>query len=152
MPLPTVYSETTLARYCHAVLDEVARQLGWTVEGGSYGEIVNEVLLALDTDDLSVWTTTLQREQLRAVARWKAWEQAADALAGYYDVTEDLQSIKRSQMHKAALASAERARDAAAALGVESVYVPGQLTTFSMPSWDPYRRTGGVSSVSEFGV
>ena len=154
MALPASYDEQTLAEYLHGELDEVAVQLGWAPaeDGpGDYQEIVNEVLLALSTDDLEDLTTQTEIAQVRAVGRWKAWQSAADALSGYYDVTEDLQSVKRSQMQKAAQQAADRARGDAAALGVEGLAIPGQLATFKARVWDPYRQDL-AGSTSEFGA
>jgi hypothetical protein len=151
--LPASYDEQSLAEYLHTRLDEVAVQLGWAPADdgpGSYQEIVNDVLLALGTDDLEDYDSSTQLAQVRAVGLWKAWQAAADALVGYYDVSEDLQSIKRSQMQKAAQEKADHYRDEAGSLGVEGVPIRGQLTTFKARVWDPYRQDL-TTSTSEFG-
>lgn len=113
MPLPTAYTDTTLATYLHSLAPDLLTSLGWSVAGGSYAEIINDTLLAYGVADLSQATNI---GKLRAVARYALWTAVLDALAGNrFDFSADGSQFSRSQIYTQArqqqmLAKAEAAR------------------------------------------
>lgn len=111
MPLPTVYTEETLALYMHITLGNVAEALGYDVSE-SYFEAVNETLLDYGVDDLSNATDI---RKLRALARAQAWRKAANDTAGDYDFKAGDGSYNRSQVHEQCVVNLNMALTEAAA-------------------------------------
>lgn len=105
MSAPTSYTEATLATYMHSVLGDVATTMGWSAGTASYGEAVNETLLAYGVDSISSISGRDGIAKLRALARVEAWRQVISNTAGGYDFSADGASYSRSQMHEQALAS-----------------------------------------------
>jgi hypothetical protein len=87
-------------------LSTVASHLGWTTATAQVGEAVHDTLLAYGVSDIAQATDI---EKLRALARWKAWAVAVDALSMGYDFESDAQAYKRSQMHAQAEKALQRA-------------------------------------------
>lgn len=114
MPIPTTYSEETLAIFLDTALGAVADVLGWTVEIGSYDEIVNETLLAYGQTDLTQVTGTANLRKLRALGRRELWRAVVEQTSAKYDIKEDNASLSRSQIHKMALESLGKAEAEAA--------------------------------------
>lgn len=95
MAVPTSYTEDSFALYLHNVLDGVADVLSFSIDSGSYDEVVNDVLIALDEDDI---TTIADIRGLRATGRYYVWKKAADKAATIYDFSVDKRSFKRNQI------------------------------------------------------
>lgn len=95
MPVPTSYTESTFKTYLHTTLGGIADVLSLTVAGGSYDEVINDVLIALDEDDI---TTIADIRGLRATGRYYVWKKAADVAATIYDFSVDKRSFKRHQI------------------------------------------------------
>ena len=108
MPVPTSMTEQNVADYMHAVLSDVATDLGFTATSlGSYEEAIYDVALALGVGDVADET---DMAKLRTFARLYAWKHALAAASARYDVADGTQSLKRSQMVdgiKEALAEAQ---------------------------------------------
>lgn len=102
MSAPNSYTEATLAAYMHSILGDTATALGWASGTASYGEAVNETLLAYGVGDISSVSGRDSISKLRALARVEAWRQVAAYTAGGYDFTADGASYQRSQMHQQA--------------------------------------------------
>lgn len=104
--VPTVYTEETLAKFMARTLgSRVVGALGWVSETaitagnlGQWHEPVAEVLIALDVDDLSAWTSRDDIAALRNVARWRAWFAAREALGEAYDYSSGVASRSRNQL------------------------------------------------------
>lgn len=105
MPLPTVYTEESLAAFMHASLSTTADVLGWSVAAGNYDEIVNDTLLALDADDLSALTGRENLLKVRAFARRALWSAVVAATAGEIDFKADGGEYDRAAIHEHALAN-----------------------------------------------
>jgi hypothetical protein len=113
MPLPTYYTEVSLSEFAHACVEGVADVLGWTVEAGSYQEVLHEVLLVLGGRDLVSYVSSGELAFLRAVTRREAWRGVLAELVSKYRFGADFQSYDRQQMY--AMAEKELARASAAA-------------------------------------
>lgn len=85
MPLPSAYTEASLAAYMEAVLGETGVTLGLP-DSDALPEAVNEVIGLLG-HDLSEETSTTGLMKVRASARWQAWKAALDVASGRFDVT-----------------------------------------------------------------
>ncbi len=142
------YDSTTLKQYMNTVIDEVAVQLDWSVGGGQYDEPFTDVMLALNIGNLDDWVSNAEYSQIRAMARYQVWRHVAEATTGHYDVSSDLKSLKRSQMHAMALSNIAQA---AVDLGSLGVSVASTFGTFRAPLWDPYR-VDLNQATSEYGV
>lgn len=112
MPVPTAYTEDSLAAFMHAALRDVATALGWSVAAGDYDEPVTDALIAYGEDDIADATDI---QKLRALARVAVWQAAVDATVGDYDFSADGGSYSRSQLHAQALARLAQAQQQAAA-------------------------------------
>lgn len=130
MPVPTSYTEEQLATFMHGCLGDVATELGWSVDGGSYSEAVTEALLAYDVADIADAT---DMRKLRALARREAWRAAVASLAARYDFTADGASHHLSQIHAAAQAALAAAE--ADAARYDTAY---QVTATPVHYGDPY--------------
>jgi hypothetical protein len=109
MPVPTAYTESTLAEYMLTVLSGTADALQITL--GDLGEAVIEVLLKYGVNDISA---AMDMTKLRCLARVEAWKAAADMVAADYDFSEGAVSYHRSQMsQQIAIRLSQAERDAA---------------------------------------
>lgn len=105
MPIPTSYSEKTLAEYMHAMLGKTARALDLHFDPngpGDYTEAVNDTLLAYGTDDITTISGTSAIVKLRALAKAFAWQYAVNNFAALYDFSADGGNYRRNQMFEAA--------------------------------------------------
>ena len=103
MTTPTSYTEATLAAYMHATLGDVASALGWAAGTASYGEAVNETLIAYGAADIATVSGTEGIAKLRALARVESWRQVASYTAGAFDFSADGATYNRSQIHAQAV-------------------------------------------------
>lgn len=103
MTAPTSYTEATLAAYMHATLGDVASALGWASGTASYGNAVDEALLAYGATDIATITGTEGIAKLRALARAESWRQVAAYTAADFDFTADGATYNRSQIHAQAV-------------------------------------------------
>lgn len=117
MPVPTYSTETEVAAYLHATLGRVADLMAYTVPA-SYAEPIASALLTLGWDAVTEADTAAKTAQLRAVARWQAWQMVADQTAGYSQFSADGQSHSPQQIHQQASARAFAAEMEAQRLGV----------------------------------
>jgi hypothetical protein len=117
VPLPTYLTEAQLAAYLHATLGPVADLMSYTVPA-SYAEPIAGTLLTLGWDAVTDADTATKTAQLRAVARWQAWQMVADQTAGYSSFSADGQSHQVNQVHVQAVARAAAAEMDALRLGV----------------------------------
>ncbi|MFZ6028036.1 MAG: hypothetical protein ACOYYS_10000 [Chloroflexota bacterium] len=141
MTPPTSYTETSLAQYVLDELGTVATVLGWTATS-SVSSCVDDALLEMDVSDISTVTEAEDIRWLRAVAKYYGWRKAVANLSTKYDFsTGDSGSFKRSQMHAAARASMELAREEAneAAIAAGQEMYPGyEVGTVTLVQDDPY--------------
>lgn len=94
MPLPTSYSESTLAAYMESgILRATGAVLG-LVGASHYAEAVNDVAAALGTTIADA--TDMPR--LRILARREAWRLAMQQAGGDYKYSEDGASSDRNQI------------------------------------------------------
>lgn len=98
MSVPAGYDDAQLAAFMLAVLGPTAAALGWTAPA-HVSEPLIETLVAYGVDDIAAATDV---PKLRALARWQAWEAAAEALVSRYDISTDGQSLSRSQLYQQA--------------------------------------------------
>lgn len=106
MAAPTAYAtEDEFATYLHGVLgdDDVARQLGWSVTGGDYGEAIDEALLRLGADAITEFSGRQEMRKLRAVGRRELWRLVAQRTAGNHDSETEGGTTSYSQVHKQAV-------------------------------------------------
>lgn len=94
MPVPTSYTETTLALYLHGHLNQghLADMLAWSVEAGSYDEIVTDVLLAYGVNNIAEATSI---GKLRALGLVALWENVKTAAVGEINYSADGQTYSR---------------------------------------------------------
>lgn len=141
MPVPTVYTEATLAAFMKDTLGEVADLLGWTASGyavDSFRPMVEDALVAYGVGTIE---NALNITKLRAAAKVAAWSGAMTALVTRYDFQSEQQSFSRSQMAKTAKEMLNRAESEAASVGV----LPGWSVESSHLAFvlDPYAPTTG---------
>lgn len=117
MPLPTYTTETQLAAYLAVMLGPVADLLGYAVPA-SYEDPIAGSLLMLGWDAVTEADTATKTAQLRAVARWQAWQMVADQTAGYSAIAADGHSHHPEQIHQQATLRAAAAEMEALRLGV----------------------------------
>src|SRR4051812_48816170 len=98
MPLPTVYTASSLGDYMVATLSNTATALGWDSGSDEIIEAVNEVdgLLA---SGLAGATGSPAVLKVRALARWQAWKAARSAAANQYNLASSGDSLTRSQWY-----------------------------------------------------
>lgn len=144
MALPTFYTEETLKEYMHSLLNAAgyADALEWSVEAGSYDEIVNDVLLALGVTDITTLTGTQNIKRVRVAARYYLWRGVSTFIASSYgggstrvgNASIDLggDSIIRGIASELAAAEVD-----AMALGLVEGYKVGRFTIRHRN--DPYR-------------
>lgn len=130
MSVPAGYDDAQLAAFMLAVLGPTAAALGWTAPA-HVSEPLIETLVAYGVDDIAAATDV---PKLRALARWQAWEAAAEALASRYDVSTDGQALSRAQLYTHARQQAARAARQA------TVWLAGGAVTVTpiRRSSDPY--------------
>ena len=113
MPAPAIYTEATLAAYMHDVLALVAPILSLTLTGngdvGSYGETVNDVVLAYHGNATGTIAEANNIITLRALAKREAWRLAAGRAVALYDAASEDQREQLSQIHAMALKQLELA-------------------------------------------
>lgn len=141
MPVPTAYTENTLAVFMHETLGEIAELIGWVATGasvGSYGLMIENALVAYGVSDISLATDIAK---LRAAAKLAAWSGALTSLSTRYDFSSEQQSFKRSQMAEIAKVQLARAESESAGVGVLPGWsVEASSLTFAL---DPYTPATG---------
>lgn len=136
MPVPTSYTEETLAAFMHAKLGDVAGALGYAA-ATSYAEEVSDVLLTYDTDDISTISGMGNIKKLRTLAEMYAWRKAVGDLSAKYKFSADGGSYERQQMF-------ENAQRKLATLEAEAMaYDPAYAVqvTKGRSKHDPYQYT-----------
>lgn len=113
MPVPSSYTEGTLATFCENVLGAVADVLELSALAGDFAEAVNSALLEYGTTDISTITGSENIRKLRMLAAVEAWRTAVTECSGDFDLSAGGASYKRSQVHAQALKSLELALQAA---------------------------------------
>lgn len=117
----TAYAdEDALATYLHRVLDRggFATDLGWSVVGASYQDVINETLRRYGTSDVSTVTSNDGIAALNAIGRAELWGQVAEATAHWRSATlADGTRASLEQAHEHALQMQAEAEEEAAALG-----------------------------------
>jgi len=114
MALPASYTEATLKSFIHAELGTHASYLEWTVDGGSYDEIVNDALGMYGASDIATITGASNIQKLRTIARLCAYRKVMDQYAAKFDFSADGNSIQHSQLHAMAKATVARLESEAA--------------------------------------
>ena len=100
MAAPTSYTESTFKTYLVSeVLGDVALELDWTDASGAVTNAVNETLLALNSADITEFSTLLLVRKLRAFGRREIWRQAAQVTAAQINVSADGAQAQLSQLH-----------------------------------------------------
>ena len=135
MPPPTSYTEPELVEFMVTDLGDVATVLDWTGTALPLTEAAYDVAHWLGVSDVAAYTASAQT--VRKLARYAAWSQALKSLGARYDVSEDGQSYKRSDLYKHAAAVLAQARDEAIETGLLPGYSIGR-DTLLYPSADPY--------------
>lgn len=115
MPVPTIYTEKSLADFMHDQLGEVAELVnGGLVVGvsdaGSYKEAVNETLIVYGVSDI-IYANDIKK--LRALARREVWRKVMEATAGNYRFGSDREQYYRNEIYDHAEKQFARASDAA---------------------------------------
>ena len=116
MAIPSSYTEIELAQYLHRVLGPMATVLGWTPDGGSYDEIINDALLACGYQDISIANSPDRVRMLRVLAVCTMWRAVLQTTAAMYDLNADGSGLSRSQLQAMAAKSLEMAETEAAKL------------------------------------
>jgi hypothetical protein len=131
MPVPTAYTETTLADFMNGQLGQFPAMFGWT-SPASYQEAVNETLLAYGVNAIADATNI---RKLRALARVEAWKQVLSELASKFKVQADGSTFERQQMFEMA------SKSLAAAEQDATIYTTDYSATVGAIGWkeDPYR-------------
>lgn len=86
-----------LADYLHAYLGNLAAQLNWNVESGSYNSAVIETLEKYGVETEAQATNT---KKLHALGKVELWKAVLREVSFDYDFSADGASYKRSQLHE----------------------------------------------------
>ena len=100
MPIPTSYTEQTLADFMQAELGAVATVLEYTNQ--SYAEKINDTLLTYGASDISEISGAANIMKLRTIARMFAWKKAVGDMSTRYGFSADGGSYQRQQMFEQA--------------------------------------------------
>ena len=112
MPIPTSYTEKTLAEYMHTMLGKTAQALSLQLSpdgAGDYAEAVNDALLLYGAEDISTITGVAAIQKVRALARVAAWRHVVNNFAALYDFSADGGNYRRGQLFENAQASLKAA-------------------------------------------
>ena len=99
MPLPTAYTEATLAGYMQRTLKHFAGVLGWT-EVADYSDAVNEAVRLYGAESVEAATNLMRLEDIARAVVWKHAMQGAagdftfGGLAGTYNRDQLFQHAK----------------------------------------------------------
>jgi len=132
MPVPTAYTEETLAIYMHEKLGNIAGVLGYSLDGGSYNEAIIDTLIAYGVTSIDNATNI---KKLRALALVEAWKMAVADLSTRHDFSADGGSYNRSQMFENASKAMESAQ--VEALAYDTNYQVGRTRVINIS--DPYQ-------------
>lgn len=143
MPVPTAYTEDTLAAFMHSTLRDVATALGWSVAAGDYDEAVTDTLIAYDENDIADATDI---QKLRALARVAVWQSVVDATTGDYDFSADGGNYSRSQLHAQAVARLAQAQQQASAY-IDDLVVGTATITHHNDPWADHADSGAEWNV-----
>lgn len=115
--MPVVFrTEEDLAGYLARLNPDLVESLGWTVEEGSYDEILAEVYDDMGTTDVSAM---IDMRKLRIVMKYRFWEYVLTGLAGNrFNFSGDGGSISYSQIFDQAKTMFSLASTDAAAYGL----------------------------------
>lgn len=102
MALPASYTEATLKAFMHTDAGEIATVLGWTVDGGSYDEALNDALVGYGLDDVTTVTGRANLGKLRAHARAAVWACAVKSLAAWVNHSADGRSFSDGALQASA--------------------------------------------------
>lgn len=110
MPVPTSYTEEQFKAYLHSVLADTAALLGWTVDGGSYDEVVIDALFACDVTDITELSGAAAMRQLRVLGRLKLWAAVLRAALPEINYTADGATFNREAVFQHAMQMMKEAR------------------------------------------
>ena len=116
MPIPSAYTEKTLAEYMHLMLGKTAQALDLHFgpdDAGDYAQAVQDALLDYGAEDIAAISGVDGIRKLRALAKVAAWRHVVNNFAAFYDTSADGASYTRSQLFKQAKESLELAEDEA---------------------------------------
>jgi hypothetical protein len=143
MTIPAGYTSDSLAAYLHGLLEQAKLDgvLGWTAPD-SYGELIIDVLLALNIASLASQTTPLQVRRVRAVGRVMLWRAVKAGLTLAYDFSDSAVggsgSWSRSQMGRTVDGLLAMAEQDASSAGVNiTTMPPARIIPVAYPE-DPY--------------
>lgn len=108
MPVPTSYTEATLADYMHAVLGPVGVALNY-MPATAYREPITETLLTYGTTDIATIAGAANLRKLRTLARVEVWRMVVGHVSGDFDFTADGATFSREQLHAMATANLKQA-------------------------------------------
>lgn len=128
MPLPTSYTEESLAQFMHTTLGTIATDLELEEpagELGAYAEAVYEALFNYGASDIATITGTYNVRRLRVLAEVEAWRLVVYLTSGDFDFSADGGSYKRSQINAQARESLKMVEAKAVQLGANTDYAVG---------------------------
>ena len=135
MALPAAYTDESFAAFLHAALRGTATALGWSVAGGSYGEVANDALLLIGAGDV---TAVPDIALLRAAGKLALWEAVATEVAGDYSFSADGGQFSRGQVHDHAVTMLAKARAAFDALNPANSSGDGVVEALAIRRSDVY--------------
>lgn len=124
-----------LSDYLNSTLGSLASYLDWSVSGGSYAPIVNDVL---ELYGVATEAEATNLQKLHAIAKAELWKKVMTEVSADYSFSADGGSYNRNQVYEMAKGNFE------IALADALFYLPnyqietGELTTEQDPySYDP---------------
>jgi hypothetical protein len=139
MPVPSSYTEKTLAEFMHVKLGNVAKALDlhFVPDGpGDYAEAVNDALLLYGAEDISTISDTAGIRKIRALAMVAAWRHVVTNFAALFDFSADGASYNRSQLFDQASKALQLAEDAASEYSTSGAYTARLISVDHIH--DPY--------------
>ncbi len=111
MPAPTTITESALRAYAHAELGDLASQLSFTIEGGSYDPVVNAALADYGVEDPAGITGVSEVALLLACTRYALWRYVTSLTNSRFNLGADGASLSLAQINEHARASAKQAKE-----------------------------------------
>lgn len=120
MTIPTSYTSETFAAYLHRQLGPVTPGiLGWSVDAGSYDDILTDTLVALGYEDVMNVSGRENLRKLRALGLVYLWRSVVSQLAvTVYNVSTPAGSFSRGRLAEQARTALTLAEQEAAGLGL----------------------------------
>lgn len=111
MPAPTTITESTLWAYAHAELGDLAPQLSFTIEAGSYEPVVNAALADYGAEEPGGITGVSEVALLLACTRYALWRHVTSLTNSRFNISADGASLSLAQINEHARASAKQAKE-----------------------------------------